>query len=197
MVTQMRVPTAAGSLTIGTPETFLRTRLAPAFAAIRATPPDADVYCWMGFSDAVQDSSPVIDAQLGGALSEPLPHRTSKSYIAGRTVSSWYCPPPTPRGFTKRDLSALRPLHLGEACFFGRSLMSFLDARGIATSLRDRVNSLKTIAMLIDVGLGFSVLPQSFVHQHPYLDRLAIHPLRRRRDLSYFLVAKGKPSCHP
>ena len=189
LVNEMRNLGQSGLLAIGTPETFLRVRLASALAKVRTAYPETEVICRLGFSDAIQTLIQRREVDLGVTIGTSPPpnlevlHRWSDRLVAvlpkGRTATS------------KKALAALRPLHLGEACFFGRSLQRYLDRRGLSMNLQDRVNSLETIMTLTEMGLGFSVLPRSFLEQHPRRRAVSLSEVRRQRDFSYFMLAKG------
>lgn len=86
----------------------------------------------------------------------------------------------TTRGpLTLQDLAAARPVLPGLGTFTGRIVVDAFSAAGIPLTPNLATNYLETIAMLVSIGLGWSVLPSSMIKPPLVILDTEAPPLRR------------------
>ncbi len=80
---------------------------------------------------------------------------------------------------TLQDLAAARPVLPGLGTFTGRIVVDAFSAAGIPLTPNLATNYLETIAMLVSIGLGWSVLPSSMIKPPLVILDTEAPPLRR------------------
>jgi len=176
------------AVSIGTQESFLRARMATPLRSMHNKYPATRIDMQMGFSDTILESLTQKEIDIGVTVGTSSPQ--GFEVILEIPDQLYLVTPRHIESVTKGLLENLSPLHLGEACFFGRSLMGYFDKKGLIVNPKRHLNSLETIMTLIEAGTGVSILPKSFVDMHPRRKQIMAHLLPSLTRFSYFLLAK-------
>lgn len=177
--------TVSGRLTLGTSHHIGLHRLPPVLRSYTQRYPDVDLDIHF------MDSEDACEAVLAGKLelgivtlpTTPLPQLLQQ--LIWPDPLSVVCAPRHPLASLKRpklaDL-ALHPAVLPDArTYTHRIVTAALQAHGLTPRVRLATNYLETIKMLVSIGLGWSVLPQSMLDRS--LRAVSIPQLSMRREL--------------
>lgn len=177
--------TVSGRLTLGTSHHIGLHRLPPVLSAYTRQYPDVDLDIHF------MDSEDACEAVLAGKLelgivtlpTAPLPQLEQR--LVWPDPLTVVCSPRHPLAALKRpklaDLAA-HPAVLPDArTYTHRIITAAMQAHGLTPRVRLATNYLETIKMLVGIGLGWSVLPQSMLDKS--LRAVRIPQLSMQREL--------------
>ena len=175
----------AGRLSIGTSHHIGLHRLPPVLRAFTQQYPDVDLDIHF------MDSEIACQAVLAGKLelgivtlpSQPLPHLEMRS-VWPDPLSVVVAPGHPLQALPKvalTDLAAHPAVLPDEATYTHRIVLRELEKHGLTPRIRLATNYLETLKMLVGIGLGWSVLPDSMIDAT--IRPLPIAALRMKREL--------------
>lgn len=175
-----------GNIKIGLTESFLRTYLHKPLEKWLENYPNAKIKIRTGFSNKIIEYLDNREIDIGVIVSREKPrnfhilkeYKSELCIVAPKFISN----------IKKEELSSLQPMLLGDACFFGQTLIQISNSLGIETNGFEYFNSIESILHCIRSGLGFSVFPKCLIENHYLKHEISIHCLDFKSSFSYFKV---------
>lgn len=175
-----------GNVTLGVPESFLRTYLRKPLEKWIKDHPTSRVHLKTGFSHQVTADleNRVID--FGVIISRQVP----KQFHLLREFKSEVVvvAPSGVKEISKKTLVDLQPMLLGDSCFFGQALTNLCGTLGLEHAGLSYLHSIEAVIHCVSAGIGFSVMPRCLMENHSLKNQVSIHKYQGKREFSYFKV---------
>lgn len=183
-----------GTLTIGAVEETAAVRLPPLLAAYQKQYPDVDLNLRVG--STAEQLEAVLHYQVDGAFVKgPVDHPDLVSEDIAEDELVLLTPPDHPPVHTLQDLQVRKYIVLFSGCLYRTRLEAWLRLEGCHQAFHDmELGTSEGILSCVKAGLGFTLMPRSYVDKRTRPGEVACHPipepyrllqtlLIRRRDL--------------
>lgn len=183
---ELKKEAPVGHVTLGVPESFLRTYLRKPLEKWVSNHPHAKVRLKTGFSHQITADLENREIDFGVIISRERPRQfyVLKEFKSELVVIA----PKDIFEIGKKALSGLQPMLLGDSCFFGQAVTQLCGSIGLDAEGHSYLQSIESIIHCVSSGIGFSVLPKCLIDQHYLKNQISIFKFQGKKDFSYFKV---------
>lgn len=183
---EMQRPASVNQVTFAVPDSFMRVYMSNPLTRWRKMNPEAKVRIKTAFSPQVAEYLDNKEVDIGVVISRTKP--SNLHVIAEFKSELCVVTPKTVEELSTKNLNGLQPLLLGDACFFGQSLLQLYNEFGVFAEKHEYLFSIETILQCISLGLGVSVFPKCLIDVHPQRGNVTIHKFPKKRNFSFYKV---------
>lgn len=177
---------SAGHVTLGVPDSFMRTYLARPLERWMGDHPASKVRVKTGYSHQIVEylNKQVIDIGVVIARKRPTNLHVLKEIPSELCVVT----PLRVKQVNAGSLNGLQPMLLGDACFFGQAVLQLFNDLGLVSERQEYLFSIETILQCVALGFGASVFPRALLEDHPMRGEIRLHPFPGKKTFSYYKV---------